>query len=123
MKKSKQIAEILNKKKRSHKDVLYMITHDPILCVVFLFPLFPLIVLPIVTSILSTFNTILWIAMYPVLWYIIKNMSPRGEEIEVDYETLAPKRQQYRSYIAYALAYLKFVFTEFKKILTKKKDK
>lgn len=120
MKKSKQIAEILNKKKRSHKDVLYMITHDPILCVVFLFPLVPLIVLPIVTSILSTFNTILWIAMYPVLWYIIKNMSPRGEEIEVDYETLAPKRQQYRSYIAYALAYLKFVFTEFKKILTKK---
>lgn len=122
MKKSKQIAEILNKKKRSHKDVLYMITHDPILCVVFLFPLVPLIVLPIVTSILSTFNTILWIAMYPVLWYIIKNMSPRGEEIEVDYETLAPKRQQYRSYIAYALAYLKFVFTECKKILTKKKD-
>lgn len=122
MKKSKQIAEILNKKKRSHKDVLYMITHDPILCVVFLFPLVPLIVLPIVTSILSTFNTILWIAMYPVLWYIIKNMSPRGEEIEVDYETLAPKRQQYRSYIAYTLAYLKFVFTEFKKILTKKNE-
>lgn len=123
MKKSKHIAEILNKKKRSHKDVLYMITHDPILCVVFLFPLVPLIVLPIITSILSTFNTILWIAMYPVLWYIIKNMSPRGEEIDVDYEKLAPKRQQYRSYIAYVLAYIKFVVIEFKKIITKKKDK
>jgi len=131
IKKDEKVIAISKKRKRTNEDVIFLLTHDPVLKIFLFLPLIGL-GFNILFNTIDMFSVILWLGVYVIVFVVLKYAPPANDQGDIDYEKRMPKRKTYQtdssflgwlsSWILYAIACIQFIIKEIKSE-TKEEDK
>lgn len=108
IKKDKTAIAIMEKEKRSNRDIWYLFTKDPVLRIILLLPVFG-ILWDLMWAVYDIVALLMWVMVYPIIFIVLKYI-PGGQDKNLEeLERLMPKRQNYGSLGSFLKAWFIFV--------------